>query len=123
VVCTQRKLTLWAKNARSTGLARQILPEHFQERTCDRSGPLGSFAPQPDMTAELDAVPSKVQPHSQLLGSTPDDISVPARLQRTSGQRELISSECKNTFLICPIPIRERTGLDMKSDGVICLVY
>src|SRR5262249_56240664 len=42
------------------------------------------------------------QSRPQLPGSNPDDVSVPTRLQCTSGQRQSVSGDCKVTFLIGP---------------------
>src|SRR5262245_21998033 len=56
-----------------------------------------------------------------LLGSLPNDLSGAER--NWSGQLQLVSSDCNNAFLIGPVPIRERTAINMDGDGAVCFAY
>jgi ketosteroid isomerase-like protein len=56
-----------------------------------------------------------------LLGSLPNDLSGADR--NGSGQLQLASSDRNNAFLIGPVPIRERTAVNMNGNGAICFAY
>lgn len=57
-----------------------------------------------------------------LLRSRPNDVNgLPAR--RTNSQRQLVSRDCNNAFLLSIIPIREGTTFDMNGDAAIRLTH
>src|SRR5215470_4955576 len=56
-----------------------------------------------------------------LLSSLPNDFS--GAEGNRSDQLELVSRNCNNAFLIRPIPIRERTCVNMNGDAAIRLAY
>ena len=81
-------------------------------------------AQNPQMAIAIDnCIGARAQPLERynLLSSLPNDLSRAEGNRR--GQLQLISSDCKDAFLIGPVPIRERTSVNMNGNGAVRLAY
>ena len=78
---------------------------------------------QADTVSERSA-DGKADRKLHLFGSLEHDLGgSPTGRRSRVGQLQFVSRERENTFLIGPIPIRERTAHDVNDDGMVRLAY